>query len=281
MATRRKRRQRRTSLIRMILFMLAVLMVLLAALVYGNQRPPVEPLPIDTTPSVPAANPYMDITFTPNEMGYLTSDTVDCIPGIDVSSHQGTIDWASVKASGISFAFIRLGYRGYDTGTLHRDEQATQNLLGAKAAGLQIGAYFFSQAITAEEAQEEARYALDILDGLELDLPLAYDWEYVAESARTGAVTTDVLLECVHAFCAEANRAGYEPMVYFNPDLANTRLDLAQVSCYDFWLAFYSDEMTFPYQVRFWQYSDRGTVPGIEGNVDLDVYFPSPTSFRR
>ena len=154
------------------------------------------------------------------------------------------------------------------------DEMALQNLTGAKTAGLQVGAYFFSQAITADEAVEEARLALQVLGGMTLDLPLVYDWEFVTDSARTGTVDPDTLMDCIHAFCGEVERRGYEPMVYFNQSLARDMLKLEQLTRYPFWLAMYSDEMTYPYKIRFWQYSDQGYVPGIEGNVDLDLYFP-------
>lgn len=228
----------------------------------------------DPTPSAPEANPYGPEDFAYDENGYLTCLAGNSIPGIDVSSHQGQIDWEAVKASGIRFAIIRLGYRGYNSGTLHTDEMALQNLSGAKAAGLKIGAYFFSQAITTEEARAEAHHALQVLGGMALDLPLVYDWEFVSESARTGSVTSETLMACIHAFCDEVERQGYEPMVYFNQSLAKDMLQLEYLTRYPFWLAMYSDQMTYPYKIRFWQYSDQGSIPGITGNVDLDLYFP-------
>lgn len=272
---RRKKKSNSKLLLRWVIALSAVLILMAALAVTLKQCAPVpERDPIDTTPSTPGANPFAPTDFVRSESGYLTCLTAKSIPGIDVSSHQGQIDWPSVKASGIEFAIIRLGYRGYDSGTLHVDERAQQNLAGAKAAGLKVGAYFFSQALTAEEAKAEARLALKVLDGTALDLPLVYDWEYVAQDARTGSMDNEMLMQCVHTFCGEVNRAGYQPMVYFNQDLAKTRLDLDRLSCYPFWLALYSDELTYPYEIRFWQYSDQGSVPGIEGNVDLDLYFP-------
>ncbi len=196
------------------------------------------------------------------------------VPGIDVSSHQGDIDWQAVADSGVEFAMIRLGYRGYDSGTLHIDEKARQNLDGAKAAGLQVGAYFFSQAVNAQEAREEAALALEVLDGRALELPLVYDWEYVSLEARTGFVSGGTLEDCIRAFCGEVETAGHKAMIYFNQDLANTRLELEELEEYDFWLAMYSDELEFRHQVDMWQYSDQGTVPGIEADVDLNWYYP-------
>lgn len=194
------------------------------------------------------------------------------VAGIDVSSHQGPIDWAQVAESGVEFAMIRLGYRGYDTGTLHIDRRAAENLAGAREAGLKIGAYFFSQALNPEEARQEAALALEVLDGLTLDLPLVYDWEFVTESARTGQMTKPVLTECVHAFCGAVERAGYAPMIYFNRELSRTLLDLSEMRRYPFWMAVYSGEPEM--EVSMWQYTDQGRVPGIEEAVDLNWYYP-------
>lgn len=196
------------------------------------------------------------------------------VPGIDVSSHQGDIDWQAVADSGMQFAIIRLGYRGYDDGVLHTDEKAIENLAQARAAGLKIGAYFFSQALNEAEAREEAALALEVLDGMALDLPIAYDWEYVSEEKRTGDMDPDTLVSCVHAFCGEVEAAGYQPMVYFNRELSRTLLDLEEVAQYPFWYARYDEELRFDKKVQFWQHSDQGQLPGIQEKVDLNWYFP-------
>lgn len=254
------------------LLVLAVGLIMAAALAVCMKQCPSLQSPPDPGPTL-APNPYgpTDFAWEGDRMVCLTGES---IPGIDVSSHQGQIDWQAVKASGVEFAFIRLGYRSYGPGDLHRDAYAVQNLQQAKAAGLQIGAYFFSQALTAEEARQEARLALEILGATSLDLPLVYDWEYVSEDVRTGNMTPAALVACIHAFCGEVEQAGFEPMVYFNQELTRTLLDLTQIAQYPFWFAKYSGQMDFPYQIRFWQYSDEGSVPGIEGNVDLNLYFP-------
>lgn len=200
------------------------------------------------------------------------------IPGIDVSSHQGDIDWDQVASSGVRFAIIRLGYRSYRDGMIHIDERAQENLTEARAAGLEIGAYFFSQALTVAEAKEEAAMALEILDGMELDLPLAYDWEYVSPEVRTGDMEPETLTACVHTFCEEVGSAGYEPMVYFNQELSRTLLDLDTIRQYPFWYARYADEMDLDRPVLFWQHSDEGSIPGIEEAVDLDWWYPSTIS---
>lgn len=271
---RRKKKTNSALLLRWIIALSAILIGMTVLAVTLKQRHAAEPHPTVELPTGLEPNPFQPTDFGYDENGYVTCLTAESIPGIDVSSHQGQIDWQAAKESGIQFAIIRLGYRGYNSGTIHADETARKNLVGAKAAGLKIGAYFFSQAITTQEAEEEARFALQMLDGLALDLPLVYDWEYVSESARTGQMDPQTLTDCIHAFCGEVEKAGYQSMVYFNQDLDNTLLDLEQVDQYPFWLAMYSNRLTFPYKVCFWQYSDEGSVPGIEGNVDLDLYFP-------
>lgn len=256
-------------LMKWIIALSAVLAVMVCiALFLKPEDTAVEAPPPETTlPTTSGSN------FIYDKNGYLTCTTRKSVPGIDVSHHQGTIDWQQVKASGVEFAIIRLGYRGYKDGELYTDEQVAQNLAGARAAGLKIGAYFFSQAVDADEAEEEARLALQILGGTSLDLPLVYDWEYVSDSARTAAVDGDTLMDCVRTFCGTVEQAGFEPMVYFNQDLAKTKLDLDALE-YPFWLAMYSDDLKFAHDVRCWQYTDQGSVPGIEGDVDIDLYFP-------
>lgn len=211
--------------------------------------------------------------FTYDDFGFLSCTTRPSIPGIDVSYHQGVIDWQQVAENGVHFAFIRLGYRGYQDGKLHEDEQAKRNLKEARAQGLEIGAYFFSQAVDPEEAAAEAAFALEILGDTQLDFPLVYDWEYISDSARTAEVDSDTLMACVDTFCTAVKAAEIEPMVYFNQDLAKTKLRLNELD-YPFWLAKYSDNLDYSYQVRCWQYTDQGQVPGIEGFVDIDLYFP-------
>ena len=132
-------------------------------------------------------NPYAPSDFTA-EGAYVTCTAGPTRMGIDVSEHQGKIDWKEVRAAGFDFAFIRIGYRGYSIGEIFTDELARENLAGAKAAGFDVGVYFYAQAISTEEALEEAQWCLEFLSGEALDLPVVYDWEYVSPSARTGSV---------------------------------------------------------------------------------------------
>lgn len=217
-------------------------------------------------------NPYKPEDFTTSN-GYVTCTAGPTRRGIDVSSHQGTIDWDRVRAEGFDFAFIRIGYRGYSVGDIFPDERARENLAGAKAAGFDVGVYFYAQAISVEEAQEEAQWCLDFLAGENLDLPVVYDWEYVSPSARTGGMDTKTLTECAKTFCTAIENGGYQPMIYFNNHISRDLMDLEELSQYPFWLAQYKDQMNYPYQVDFWQYTETGKVPGIDGNVDIDLMF--------
>ena len=217
-------------------------------------------------------NPYGPDDFA-TLGGYVTCLAGPTRRGLDVSEYQEDIDWEQVRGAGFDFAFIRLGYRGYSVGDIFPDDRARENLAGAKAARMQVGAYFYSQATTPEEAVEEARWCLDFLAGEELDLPLVYDWEYVSPSARTGSMDKAAVTECAKAFCQTVEAAGYQPMLYFNTHISRDLLDLKALQGYPFWLAQYKDQMDYPYQVDFWQYTESGTVPGIDGDVDIDLMF--------
>lgn len=217
-------------------------------------------------------NPYDAADFTTRD-GYLTCTAVYTRRGLDVSEHQEAIDWEEVRAAGFDFAFIRIGYRGYTTGDIYEDDYARENLAGAKAAGLDVGVYFYAQATNAEEAAEEAKWCLDYLQGEWLDLPVVYDWEYVGSSARTANVSKATLTECVRIFCDAIADGGYQSMVYFNPHVGNDLLDLNQLQQYPWWLAHYKDTLDYPYRVDVWQYTETGSVPGIKGDVDIDLMF--------
>ena len=218
------------------------------------------------------ANPYGPDDFT-REGDYLICTAGPAAPGVDVSSHQGEIDWAQVADAGMEFAMVRIGYRGTTSGGIYGDDFADQNLRGAREAGLRVGAYFFSQATTPTEAALEAAYCITFLRSYELDLPVVFDWEYVDSDARTAQVDRETLMACTKTFCDAMTDAGYEAMVYFNPHQAETLLELEGLLDYPFWLAMYTDEMTYPHAVEMWQYSANGKVPGIAGDTDLNLWF--------
>jgi len=179
-----------------------------------------------------------------------------------------------VKQAGVEFVMLRLGWRGSEQGLIFPDDNVEKNYQGATEAGLQVGGYFFSQAITVEEACEEARFVLELVDGWQLDMPIVFDWEFLGEDARTAEMTPRLLTECTKAFCGEIREAGYQSMVYFNPMLADSYLYIEELVEYPFWLAMYDHPMDYPYQIDMWQYTASGSVPGIEGDVDLNLYFP-------
>ncbi len=192
--------------------------------------------------------------------------------GIDVSEHQGEIDWKAVADSGAEFAILRLGYRGSTVGDLYIDEHFYTNLQGAKANGLAVGVYFFSQAKDEVEAREEAEFVLATLEGQELELPIFYDWEFIGgriENERAVPMT-----QCAEAFCQTVLSRGYEAGVYFNQTYGNNYLDLFALRNYTLWLAEYDTTPDFPHHFDCLQYTDSGELDGIDGSVDLDLYFP-------
>lgn len=259
------------------LITLAVLMLLAGRYRALTQNPPrqtTQTTAQQTTLPPPPANVFDPEDFGYGEDGYLACLTGPYERGVDVSSYQGQVDWQAVKDAGFTFAIIRVAGRGYgSTGNIYDDTLAQQNYEGAKAAGLKVGAYFFSQAITAEEAVEEAEYLLEKVADWELEMPVVYDWEYISETARTANVSTRTLTDCTLAFCRRIAEAGMAPMVYFNTEQSMARFHIEEITDYPFWLAMYSDWMTYPYKIQMWQYTNQGTVPGIEGNVDINLHF--------
>ncbi len=193
--------------------------------------------------------------------------------GVDVSEHQSAIDWERVKAAGYEFAFIRIGYRGYgQTGRVCLDRQFVDNIRGAQAAGIDVGVYFFSQAINEQEAAEEAEFVLKNLAGYGLQLPVVYDPESILDAeARTDDVSGSQFTKNTRVFCQMIEDAGYEPMIYSNMLWEAFEFKLARLSKYPIWYADYEPLPQTPYHFIYWQYSNEGSVDGIEGNVDLDI----------
>ena len=232
--------------------------------------PPTTEIPTEPTLPPPEASPYTFTDFQYNGR-YLTCLATETLLGLDVSAHQEEIDWQAVAAAGFEFVMIRVGYRGYETGLLQADAYAQANYAGAKAAGLKVGAYMFSQAISRKEAMEEARFALEQIRGWELDLPLVYDWERVKAGTRTDGVDARTVTDCALGFCALVEAVGKESMVYFTPHHGKNYFYLHELEEYPFWLAYYTDKMDYPYKFEMWQYTDSGNVPGIEGGADINI----------
>ena len=222
-------------------------------------------------------NTYDNDLFQVNEQGFLTynSDEYTCKIGIDVSRYQGNIDWAQVKEVGVDFAILRLGYRGYGSGKMVLDNYFYQNLQGALANDIEVGVYFFSQAISPAEAEEEARFCMNALKGYNITYPIVFDWEPYDSSMepRTDELDDKVLTQCAVAFCDTVKAGGYQPMVYSNLSYFYLHFDLNDLVNYPFWLAQYNATPSFYYHFDMWQYGDAGIVPGIDGNVDLNIHF--------
>lgn len=204
--------------------------------------------------------------------------------GIDVSEFQGEeIDWEQVRESGVEFAIIRLGYRAYgESGDLVMDAMFEKNIKGALEAGLDVGVYFFSQAVSEVEALEEAEFVLKHLKPYEIDGPVVYDTEEIKwDTARTDQNTRQEFTDYCRVFCDAVEHAGYDSMIYSNMKWMAFTLDMEQLSEYDFWYADYAQIPQCPYDYKIWQYSESGEVPGISGNVDLNLWFEKENGNRQ
>lgn len=194
--------------------------------------------------------------------------------GIDVADFQKNIDWAAVKAAGIDFAIIRCGYRGYEQGTLNPDSEFAASIEGAKAAGLQVGAYYFSQATTPDEAAQEALHALTLCYGYDLDLPIYWDWEVLSGvDARANRVAWGDLTDMAVAFCSTVENNGCEAGIYFNRQLGYYAYDWARLTDYEAWVADYNSYPDFYYRADVWQYSPGAEVPGVDIITDMNLLF--------
>ena len=280
-------KQLRTVLLSVAATLLVVTVVLLLLCIPYLTKTP-EPIPEPTEPTVvteppateeptlppPEPNPFDELDFQ-YDGRFLKLIEGESRVGIDVSSWQYDIDWEAVAAAGAEFAIIRIGYRGSETGLINPDKYAQQNLAGAAAAGLDIGVYFFSQALTREEAEEEAYYVLDIIKDHNITMPVVFDWERIrGEQSRSNVIDRRTLTDCAATFLETIELAGYNAMLYFNTHQSNNLFYLSELKQYDFWLASYTDRMDFPYRVDMWQYTEDGTVPGIEGTVDINIWMP-------
>lgn len=200
--------------------------------------------------------------------------------GVDVSEHQGDIDWQAVRGAGVEFAILRVGYRGMTEGGLNVDATFEQNYQGAVDAGLQVGVYFFSQAVSEEEAREEANFVLQTLNGRELAYPVVFDWEtpipseeLPAEDLRAYDISGEEVTRFALAFCQQMEKNGYTACVYTNKTMAYNTFNLEELKDYALWYAEYQPAPSLYYGFRLWQYSASGTVPGISGSVDLNLCF--------
>lgn len=242
---------------------------------------PTEPLPEEPTREEPddglidglAVNVYDPESFYDADGFRRYRGEEPAAVGIDVSAHQQEIDWQRVKAAGVEFAMIRVGYRGYTRGDLELDSYFIRNMEGALDAGIEVGVYFFSQAINTQEALDEAEFVLNWIEGYDLTYPVVFDWEDIEAEARTDNMDMITLTGCAYAFCEAVEKAGYSAGVYFNQRFGYQELNLLSLQDYVFWLAEYNPTPSFTYHFDIWQYSAEGTVDGIETPVDLNLSF--------
>ena len=210
------------------------------------------------------------------ELAYKEGDTVVSHKGIDVSKYQGDINWRKVKEDGVEYAFIRCGLRGYKTGEINADDKFEKNIKGAHAAGVKVGIYFFSQAITIDEAIEEAEFVLEQIEPYAdmIDYPIVFDVERVdSDSARMNQLTKEERTRITLAFCERIEDEGYTPMIYGNLEMFGVLIDLEPLEKYEKWYAYYDTSLYYPYDFKVWQYSATGRVDGIEGDVDMNISF--------
>ena len=209
------------------------------------------------------------------ELQYIENGEVTSHKGIDVSRYQGSINWEKVAASGVEYAFIRVGIRGYgQEGNLVLDERFDQNAKNALAAGIKVGVYFFSQAITVEEALEEADMVLDAIEGYDITYPIVYDVEKTSDkTGRMNQISVEQRTLMARTFIDRIKEAGYTPMIYANMEMWSVLIDMSEFEDVEKWFAYYDTDLYFPYEYAVWQYSDTGRIDGITGDVDLNISF--------
>ena len=231
-------------------------------------------VPISDTIPARTYDPAGLVVNERNEMEYQVNGQTESVKGIDLSRYQGEVDWALVAADGVDYAMIRIGIRGYGTGEIVLDDTFDANMTGALQNDIDVGAYFFTQAISEEEAIAEANAVIEALAPYKVTYPIAIDVEDVNDSAaRTANLTPEQRTDYVIVFCETLKAAGYTPMIYGNLKSFCDMLDMERLNDYEKWFAFYDTYVYFPYEISMWQYTDSGVVNGIEGNVDLNITF--------
>lgn len=192
--------------------------------------------------------------------------------GIDVSKYQESINWKKVADDEVEYAFIRLGIRGYTEGEILVDDTFQENMEGALDNDIDVGVYFFTQATSEAEAEEEAAFVIDSIEGYDVSYPVVIDIESVSNrKARTNDLTKEERTKYCITFCEKIKEAGYTPMIYGNLKTFMLMLDMEQLEDYDKWFAYYDESVYFPYDFTIWQYSSKGAVNGIGGDVDMNV----------
>ncbi|HAG68530.1 MAG TPA: hypothetical protein DCL38_00990 [Lachnospiraceae bacterium] len=194
--------------------------------------------------------------------------------GIDLSYHQKNVDWEALKESPVEFVILRCGYRGYSEGGLVMDERFREYAAKCNEYDIPMGVYFFTQAITVEEARAEADFVINLIKDYTISYPVVFDTEYVSEeTARTNTVeiSDELRTDMIIAFCERISEEGYYPMFYASENWVRRNMEFERLSDYDLWAALYYEENDFLFDHTIWQYSSTGYVPGIDTEVDLDI----------
>ena len=202
--------------------------------------------------------------------------------GVDLSYHQENVDFAALKESGVEFVMLRCGYRGYSEGGLVKDEKFDEYAAACNEYGIPLGVYFFTQAVSVEEAVREAEFTIDLIRDYDISYPVALDTEYVSEKgARTNSeeIDEDLRSEMCIAFCRKISEAGYYPMIYASENWIRRDLNYEALQEYDFWAPQYLEENDFMYDFTIWQYTERGFIKGVDEEVDLDISMVDYASF--
>lgn len=227
-------------------------------------------------------NPYLEkntydfskLTIKQNQLASYADGKSFSYVGVDLSKYNGEVDFAALKRSGISYVMIRLGSRGYGSGQIMLDEKFTDYITKAAEAGLDIGIYFYSQAITEAEAVEEANFVIQNLANYRITYPVAFDMEYVPnDTARVEALNREEKTKMAKSFLDTIKNAGYKPMVYGTKEWLMKQVDLTKLTDYDIWLSQQESTPDYPYQFQMWQYSQEGRLNGVDGSVDLNISF--------
>lgn len=218
---------------------------------------------------------YVEEQFLMNEediLEYMVDGQAASKKGIDVSKYQEKIDWKKVAGDGVEYAFIRLGIRGSSEGKLIIDETYEKNMKGALENGIDVGVYFFTQALNKEEAVEEAEFVLENLGDYDVAYPIVLDMEEITtKNPRTKDMEKQDWTEVCIAFCDRIKAAGYTPMIYGNLKTFMLMVDLEQLEDYEKWFAYYRTPLYFPYEFSIWQYTSTGKVDGIGTDVDMNI----------
>lgn len=206
---------------------------------------------------------------------YMKGTREEAKKGIDVSTFQGDINWKKVKDTGMDFAIIRLGFRGYENGKIVLDSKFKDNIEGSLKVGLDTGVYFFTEALTEEEAIEEAEFVIENLKEYKINMPVVIDVEESAniEKTRTRDLTANQRTKNVIAFCERIKKAGYDIMIYGNLKSFMIMMNIDELEEYDKWFAYYRYPFHFPYKIKMWQYTAYEKVDGIEGKTDVNLMF--------